>query len=313
MDKRILIGSALVFSLLSACGGGGGGSAGGVNSTPTPPPASFSSFAAVQAGTSISIAGDTREGSLRIDNTGAILQSDVATPTEGTGSATFTLNSARQLSGLTLSGAQSNVVFDSSSYSETLYRNGLPVAAVVYNASGSNQALFGDPYVLGFNYQTFGVWGTGLVRGQTGKFGAISVGSKTSASSVPTTGSVTYRGYAGGIYTDGAIYRYAADATFNVNFGNRTVAFSTSNQTLTSINTGVTSATGILQISGLMAYGAGTTKFSGNLSANGLTSLLPLSGTGSGAFYGPTANELGGTFFLRGPTTTLVGGFGGKQ
>ena len=312
MDKRIVVGSALVFSLLSACGGGGG-SGGGVSSTPTPPPVSFSSFAAVQAGTSISIAGDTREGSLRIDNTGAILQSDVATPTEGIGSATFTLNSARQLSGLTLTGAQSSVVFDSSSNSETLLRNGIPVATFIYNASGSNQALLGDPYALGFNYQTFGVWGTGLVTGQSGKFGAMSVGSKTSASAVPTTGSVTYRGYAGGIYTEGAVSRYAADATFNVNFGNRTVAFSTSNQTLTSVLTGITSATNMLQISGVMSYGLGSNKFSGNLTANGRTSLLPLSGTGSGTFYGPTANELGGTFFLRGPTTTLVGGFGGKQ
>ena len=258
-----------------------------------------------QTGASTSVGGDTREGSLQIENTGAILQRGVATPTEGTGSATFTLNSARQITGLTISGAQSSVVFDGTSTSETLVRNGVPVATVVYNASGSNQALFGDPYVLGFNYQTFGVWGTGLVTGQSGKFGAISVGAKTNASAVPTTGSVTYRGYAGGIYTDGATYRYAADATFDVNFGSRSVTFSTRNQTLTGVLTGVTSATGILQMSGVMTYGAGSTKFSGNLAANGLTSLLPLSGTGSGTFYGPTANELGGTFFLRGPTTTL--------
>ena len=312
MDKVIVVGSALVFSLLSACGGGGG-SGGSVNSTPTPPPAAFSSFATVQTGASTLVGGDTREGSLQIENTGAILQQGVTTPTEGTGSATFTLNSARQITGLTISGAQSSVVFDGSSTAETLFRNGVPVATAVYNASGSNQALYGDPYVLGFNYQTFGVWGTGLVTGQSGKFGAISVGAKTNASAVPTTGSVTYRGYAGGIYTDGATYRYAADATFDVNFGSRSVAFSTRNQTLTSVLTGVTSATGMLQMSGIMTYGAGSTKFSGNLTANGLTSLLTLSGTGSGTFYGPTANELGGTFFLRGPTTTLVGGFGGKQ
>jgi hypothetical protein len=312
MNKRIVVGSALVFSLLSACGGGGG-SGGSVNSTPTPPPAAFSGFATVQTGASTLVGGDTREGSLQIENTGAILQQGVTTPTEGTGSATFTLNSARQITGLTISGAQSSVVFDGSSTAETLFRNGVPVATAVYNASGSNQALYGDPYVLGFNYQTFGVWGTGLVTGQSGKFGAISVGAKTNASAVPTTGSVTYRGYAGGIYTDGATYRYAADATFDVNFGSRSVAFSTRNQTLTSVLTGVTSATGMLQMSGVMTYGAGATKFSGNLTANGLTSLLTLSGTGSGTFYGPTANELGGTFFLRGPTTTLVGGFGGKQ
>lgn len=315
MRNGIAIALALTpCSLLSACGGGSGG---GVNSTPaptpTPTPVAFSSFAAASTSSPTTITGITREGSVSISSTGAILQSGVTTPTEGTGSATFTINTSRQITGLSIAGSQSSVSFNSSnSSSASLTLNGVPVATAVYNSTGSDQGIYGDPYVLGFNYQTFGVWGTGLVTGGTGKFGAMSVGAKTSTTAVPTSGSVTYRGYAGGIYTDGAVYRYAADATFNVNFANRTVGIATTNQTLTSVNTNVTTVTGMLQLSGTMSYAAGSSSFSGNLSANGQTSLLPLSGTGSGTFYGPSANEIGGTFFLRGQTTTLVGGFGGK-
>ena len=302
--------SVAICSLLSACGGGSTG--GGVNSTPTPPaPVQFSNFSAIQTGASTAVSGITREGSVTVSSTGAILESGVTTPTVGTGSATFTLNSARQITGLGIAGAQSNVTFNASnSTSSSLLLNNQAVATSVYNSTGTDQALYGDPYVLGFNYQTFGVWGTGLVAGGTGKFGAMSVGAPTSASAVPTTGSVTYHGYAGGVYTAGAIWRYAANATFNANFANRTVDFSTSNQTITSVDTNVTVPTTGLQISGTMNYASGSSSFSGNLSATGT---YTLTGTGSGTFYGPTANEIGGTFFLRSTLGTLVGGFGGKQ
>lgn len=301
--------AASAFSL-SACGDSGSG--GGVVSTPAP--VQFTSFASVQAGTATSVGGITREGTVSIDPTGAVLQSGVSTPVEGSGSATFTLNASRQVTGLSIAGSQSSVSFTpSNSTSISLTLNNRPLATAVYNATGSDQAIFGDPYVLGFNYQTFGVWGTGLVNGSTGRFGATSVGSRTAASSIPTTGTVNYRGYAGGIYTDGAKYRYAADANFVVNFTNRTVSMSTLNQTLTDIATNNVFYTNIGQISGTMSYAVGSQLFSGNLTATGQTSFQNLSGTGSGTFYGPAANEIGGTFFLRGSVNTLVGGFGGKQ
>lgn len=312
-----LINTALGLGMLAALTACGGGSGGGVNSAPAPTgpsTAQFTTFASVQSNVATVASGITREGAVRVENTGAILQSGVTTPTEGVGSATFTLNPARQITALQLNGAQSSLAFNSSNataYALTL--NGSPVATAITNTSGSDQAIFGDPYVLGFNYQNFGVWGTGLVLGSTGRFGAMSVGAKTNASSVPTSGSVTYRGVAGGIYTNGSQDRYAADATFVVNFASRSVDFSTSNQTLTSVLTNITSSTSMLSIRGTMNYSAGSSVFSGPLTANGQTSLVPLSGTGSGTFYGPTANEIGGTFFLRGPTTTLIGGFGGKQ
>lgn len=301
---------------LSLCACGGGGAGGSVNSTPPPisSPTQFSTFAAVQANTPTSASGITREGLVTIESTGAILQSGVTTPTEGTGTVNFTLDGSRQATALQINGSQSRVSFNASNAnSAPLILNGLPVAALLSNSSGSEQAIFADPYVLGFNHQTFGVWGTGLVAGATGRYGAMSVGNRTNAESVPTVGNVTYRGVAGGIYTDGAQFRYAADAIFVVNFANRVIDFSTRNQTLTSILTNVTTPVGILSINGRMNYSPGSVVFSGPLTANGQTSLLSMSGTGSGTFYGPNANEIGGTFFLRGPSTTLIGGFGGKQ
>jgi hypothetical protein len=184
---------------------------------------------------------------------------------------------------------------------------------LAFNSTGSEQAAWLDPYVAGFNYQSFGVWGTGLVAGSTGRYGVASVGAATAASAIPTSGTAVFRGIAAGIYTEGAVSRYAANATFNVNFGSRSIAFSTSNQTITSINTNITIPISYLDVNGTMTYAAGTNSFSGNITARGQTSLSNLTGTASGQFYGPNAIELGGTFFLRGPVTTLVGGFGGKQ
>ncbi len=50
------------------------------------------------------------------------------------------------------------------------------------------------------------------------------------------------------------------------------------------------------------------TAFSGNVSATGLT------GSSSGQFYGPNAEELGGVFALEGTgVETYIGGYGAKQ
>ena len=296
-------------ALVSACGDGGGSS---VNSTPaptpTPTPAAFTSFANVSAGVPATVTGITREGSLVVTSAGAIPSGNVSQPVEATGSVTFTVNSARQITALTVTGAQSSVSFDTSSNAASILVSGVAVATALSNATGSNQAIYMDPYAVGFNYQTFGVWGSGLVPGSTGKFGAISVGVKTATSAVPTTGSATFHGYAGVIYTDtaGTAYRYGANATFNTNFANRTIAFATSGDGATRIADNVAvSVTG--SITGNLTYAAGANTFNGTLSG------LSMSGAAAGAFYGPSANELGGTFMISGAGGALVGGFGGKQ
>ena len=302
--------------LLSACGGSSGG--GSVNSTPIPPAANpapqFTSFQAVQSGVNTTVSGTTREGSVAVDATSAILQSGVSNPTQGNATVTLNVNSARQTNSLRIDGTLSGFNFNSGSLNTAgLLFGGAQIGVLALNATGSEQAAWLDPYAAGFNYQSFGVWGTGLVAGSTGKYGVASVGIATGGSAIPTAGTVAFRGIAAGIYTDGAVSRYAANANFNVDFGTRTIAFSTSNQTITDIRTNQTIPVTWLDLNGTMTYAAGVNNFSGNVSARGQTSFQNLTGTASGQFYGPNANEIGGTFFLRGSVNTLVGGFGGKQ
>jgi hypothetical protein len=212
-----LIAAASLTLALSACGGGG--SSGNVNSTP-PPPTQFTSFTNVAANTSTVISGSTREGTAVVSSSGAILPSGVSDPTEGSGSVTFSVNAQRQTTSLSVNGGSSSVSFNSSStVTPFVDTNGRAIATGLSNASGSDQALYADPYVLGFDYQSFGVWGTGLVPGSTARIGAISAGSRTGAASVPTAGSATFNGGVGGIYVDnaGIAFRYGAYATYDVN------------------------------------------------------------------------------------------------
>lgn len=292
---------------LAACGGGGGS---GVGSTPTPPPAQFTSFTNVPANTSTTVTGTTREGTVAVSATGTLPPSGVSNPTEGIGNVTFTVNSQRQATALSVTGTSSSVSFNSSSTVVSLVdRNGRPVGVAISNSTGSDQAIYADPYVVGFDYQSFGVWGSGLVAGSTGRYGAISVGAETSASAVPTTGSVTFNGAAGGIYIDpaGIAFRYGAYATFGVNFGTRVIDMTTSGDTLVNIATNSLSYP-TSPITARLTYAAGSNSFSGTFQASTF-----MSGTGSGKFYGPNARELGGTFFISGSGGKIVGGFGAKQ
>ncbi|WP_353199369.1 transferrin-binding protein-like solute binding protein [Sandarakinorhabdus sp.] len=224
------------------------------------------------------------------------------------------VNSARQTKSLRIDGALSSFNFNSGSVNTAgLLFGGAQIGVLASNAVGSEQAAWLDPYAANFNYQSFGVWGTGLVAGSTGKYGVASVGAATGGSAIPSAGTVAFRGIAAGIYTDGSASRYAANATFNVNFGARTIEFTTSNQTITDIRTNLTIPLTWLDLNGTMTYAAGANNFSGNVAARGQTSFQNLTGAASGQFYGPNANELGGTFFLRGSVNTLVGGFGAKQ
>jgi hypothetical protein len=310
MDKRILIGSALVFSLLSACGGGGA-SGGSVNSTPPPPPPpSFTSFSAVQPNSSITVNGTGLEGTMAVSSTGFIPPATVSTPSETSASIRYTTDTQRNINSIAVTGSSSSVSFPSTSVFDTFTDTaGRPIAVSVRNSTGSDQLLVADPYVLGFNYQSFGVWGTGIVTGQTARFGALSAGSTTPTSAIPSAGTANFNGLIGGIYLDaaGEGFRYGANAAFAVNFGTRSILMTTSGDRSVNVNTNVAYIWNA-PLSATMTYAPGSSRFSGTFRAGSF-----MSGTGSGTFYGPAANELGGTFFISGSAGKMVGGFGGKQ
>ena len=128
---------------------------------------------------------------------------------------------------------------------------------------------------------------------------------------MPASGTAVFVGNSAGVGADAAgnTYVHSASMAAAVNFGSRQIGFATSGSLATGAATGgaVVSAPG-LNMTGTMSYGASSNSFSGSVAAQNGTR-----GPISGQFYGPNANEIGGTYALAGPSGVTIGGFGGKR
>lgn len=182
----------------------------------------------------------------------------------------------------------------------------------IHDAAKNNVALLAnakDP-AHAWEYQTFGAWMTGRTANQ-GSFGATSVGAPTAGSAIPRLGAATFTGSAGGIYIDagGTNHTASSAVTVDADFLNRSLAFSTSGTEITGIDAGaVPVAAANLDMAGTLTYASAKNKFTGVVTATGL------SGTSTGQFYGPTAEELGGVFNLAGAgIEAYSGGYGAKK
>ena len=97
--------------------------------------------------------------------------------------------------------------------------------------------------------------------------------------------------------------------TATASFDARTVNFSTSGTLISGAPSGSAISASDLNLSGTLAIAAGANKMSGTV-----TTVGGMSGNANGKFYGPTANEVGGTYAVSGSNLgTFVGGFGGKR
>ena len=235
-----------------------------------------------------------------------------STPAAGTGSVTLTVDSNGNITALTLNGAQSSATFNSANGSRfgDLSMIGAPNQTAFQSGDGQNVAIGANYAALGYNYQTFGVWATGIATG-SGNIGAISAGAATQNSAVPTTGTATFNGSANGIYVDpaGQGYLAASDAKLVTNFGNRSISYSTTGSAAINPTNGTKlQDPAILNMQGTLTYAAGSNDFSGSVSSSGLN------GSAKGRFYGPAANEAGGSFALTGSgVQAYIGAFGAKQ
>ncbi len=168
-----------------------------------------------------------------------------------------------------------------------------------------------NPFVLGWNYQSFGVWDSVDTAGNRSIFVAT-FGAPTPGSAVPTTGAATFAGKLGGLYISPAGQGSVAfaDLTVNANFSTRSLGFA-STGTITTRDLATTTAASNLNLSGTLTYSPSSSQFAGTLVNAGGT----MSGQSTGKFYGPSAQELGGIFTLRSPTTseTFAGGYGAKR
>lgn len=161
------------------------------------------------------------------------------------------------------------------------------------------------------SYQSYGYWNYDDLNpvNRVAAIGSFSVGSATTPSAIPTTGTATFSGHllagylAGGSLTPVEV---AAPVSVNVNFSGRTAAFTSPDwRSATTIYAGTA-------LSGTLTYQAQQNALTGTLaSANGL-----MSGPATGQFYGPAAQELGGVFTLspaNGGVDRAFGAFGAAR
>jgi hypothetical protein len=191
--------------------------------------------------------------------------------------------------------------------------NGIPLYPATNFASlpVRQLALIANPYVLGWDYQSFGVWDSSDSK-TTGAIRATSFGAATPASAIPTVGNATFSGKLAGLYMSpgGQGSMASADLTVSANFASRTLGFASGGTTLTR---DLKTATGApnLDLSGTLTYAPGSNTFTGTLATAGGT----MSGSSKGRFYGPAAQELGGVFRVKAATggEAFTGAYGAKR
>lgn len=224
-----------------------------------------------------------------------------------TSSATLTYGSSGTLDKVAINTPNSTITWSTATGDSIDTSSGVVIA--VQNPTGANVGIFMDAIGVGWNYQTFGSWATGLGTG-SGNVGAISIGAPTTASTIPVTGIAVFTGLAAGAYFDsvGDGYFATGELTVGADFSNRSLSFTTSNTEKVNLNTALSSTASNLNMIGTLTYSPGVNSFSGTVNATGLT------GTAEGLFYGPVAQELGGVFNLTGSgVETYSGAFGAKQ
>lgn len=281
--RKILIFVAASLPL-TGCGGGSGGPGGSVSFTQFP----------LQAGKTTTIKGSGREATYTAGQQGisispfgaaSSVQADVETDSGGdVASLTVKTNSMTK----TWNGTNSEIT-----------QSGNGKLAIAQSKDDTGGIGYADPEANGFSYQTYGAWQTAS-KANSGSVGAFSLGNETAAANIPSSSTATFKGTAGGLYANAENDDImTADATLDVDFGTKTAQFSTSNTVLQ--NSG---AAANLNMSGNMDIGAG------GLSGTVATADNLMTGTADGRFYGPGAEEAGGTFALGGATGAMVGGYG---
>ena len=305
MNTKIksLIGLSVVLTL-SGCGGGGGSSAAVTQTT-------FTNWNSISKPTQVNLEGIATDISYSTDAGITKITSVTNHGVDSTATSNVTYRTDNTISKISFATNNGTVTFDENG-TDTIGDTGGVVYG--YDAAGTKFVIASDPLNSGnnWNYQTFGIWETGRGTG-SGTAGAVSVGAATAGSSIPTSGSATYSGHFGGASSDSAGYDVitTGGATVVADFANRSLAFSTTGSKYVSPRASTPSWTSksSLNMAGTLTYSAATNSFSGAVSDSFIGS-----GTATGKFYGPSAEEIGGVFSLTGAGTLVhAGGFGDKK
>lgn len=277
-----------LVAALAACGGGGGGGPGPVAEGERPDPAP------IVTAPDVTISGPTETESITYSfdtGTQKFTSISAATAPSSGGVSTLGFTNAGTIVELTLdpgpdAGPLKFTGFGPSGVSPllTLAENDTHVALVP-----SGIALKSE-FLLGWNYQSFGVWEPGAETG-TGTSGVVSFGTVTPVAAIPSTGTATYRGILGGQYVraDGVDHVLYSDLVATANFDARTIGLSTTRTLiLNEADLAARDVSASLGLSGTLDITPGANAFSGTVTAGSM------SGETTGRFYGPNADELGG-------------------
>jgi hypothetical protein len=188
-------------------------------------------------------------------------------------------------------------------------------------APGDISGSSASPYQA--SYLTFGGWSNCSPLCQPSVSAGIFVfGDATQPNNIPSIGKATYSGFARGLANDQEYEQFAggssqewysqANMKAEANFSTRTIELSTTGTVVpvTNMDTNVTNvvSTPQLDMAGTLSYTSSVNLFSGTVADAG-----GRSGTATGRFYGPAADEIGGVYALGTPDNGHIGFFVGRK
>ncbi len=295
---KMLIVGVSALTILAACGGGGGGgnSSGGSDIIP------FKSFQESPDDGTIRVNGQTVSAAYTYDPNTDTIQL-VGTPTSTKDSVLDVTLKNELIEQVKLSKTGNNVAFNTKDGDYVYDEDG---ALLLEGSNGEKYAIFvaGDQ----LNYQTFGAWITGYDSG-SGSASVGSFGARTDAQSMPQNGTASYDGAAVGIVAaEGSYTATASDITVDADFDRSSVEMASTGTQRVDIESGEE----LVSAPDLDFVGSGDidgSTFKAGIESRGNL----LRGEANGQFYGPNAEEVGGTFSASGKSTFYSGAFGAKQ
>ena len=304
--KKIAI--LLIILSISACGGGSSSSSTPATTpdtttptTPTTPTVTaFTTWSAV-------VVNDPTKLSSGVSST--IGTDGVASLATANASGTFTINSAGGFSEIAMNAGTTNSVSFKTASGDTIQNAYNNTAAVALNQAQTLVSIDAIPSAYSFQYQIYGAWGS--YGSSSLASNAVSLGSPSTGAGIPTTGSATVSCSSSGYFVDLAKNAFLTNATMTavINYAAGTITFNTSNTGILGGPLGSPLSNNNLDLSGgSITYTLGNNVLTGSVfSANNMV------GPVNGLFYGPNANELGGTYAITSTLSgTMVGGFGCK-
>jgi hypothetical protein len=254
-----------------------------------------------------------------INAEGIATEVEVATAVETDATAEFTFNADTELSGVTARASDSDVTSPRVTFTGTGVDGEITqfsTDAEDYNvgfytaekADGSASGVVASAVAHGWNYQSFGAWVI-AANGPAPQHVVVQTGGAvTEIGDVPPTGSAHYAGRSAGVLHNeaGQIFDTRSDVTADVDFGTRDVEFATSGTSLNERGSELPPINGArFDLTGTLRYEAGSNRFMGMVTTVGSEQ----TGTADGVFYGPAAQEIGGTFAVE----SYIGAFGAAQ